>query len=122
MKLINVLDFVEVYEGFKDEKMPFKLAYKLSKLMTSVQHEVEFYKKKLNEILEEFAERDSNGQYQVNESGIRIKVEKKEECARRINELQSLEVDIPANLTVDELDFLSLTPTQTQKVIPFIAE
>ena len=62
MQLKTILGFPNFYNVVKDQKMPIKTAYKLSRLAKSIETEIQFYQEKLREITcddfkEEFCDR-----------------------------------------------------------------
>lgn len=124
MKLGNVLSFAEIYNLVKDQKMPLRVAYKFSKLASRMDTETEFYKTKLQEIVDEYVEKDERGAPVMVDNGMAMKIipGKEEACSAAMNELQNLEIDIEPVFTVDELDGLELTPTQIQNLMPLIIE
>lgn len=124
MKLGNVLSFAEIYNLVKDQKMPLRVAYKFSKLASRMDTETEFYKTKLQEIVDEYVEKDERGAPVMIDNGMAMKIipGKEEACGTAMNELQNLEIDIEPVFTVDELDGLELTPTQIQNLMPLIIE
>ena len=58
--------------------------------------DIEFYQENIQKILDNYAEKDENGNFKSNEesSGIMIKEEKIEQCHKEINDLQSINVEI----------------------------
>lgn len=130
MKLVDTLGFADFYRKVKDKQMPFVTAYKLSKLATRVEEEVQFYRDELTKIINEYSLKDENGNPQRTEDGEGVKLipGKEEECGMKIVELQNVEIDVGTLLTVDELNSFSeynindLTPVEIQSIIPFIQE
>ena len=107
----DVIALREIYPKFKDRYLPIKASYKLAKIFKAVDENYEFYTEKLNEIVNEYAQRDENGNIVQTEGGTGIKVQqnKIEECNEKLNELSELEVDLPdMKLSIDdfgEFDF-----------------
>lgn len=123
MRLVDILGITDVYAEIKDTKMPIALAYKLSKLVTKVDSEVQFYRSKLKEIIDEYAQTNENGEPILDEkNGIKLKPGSEQECAQRITELENLEVEIDQMFTLDELEPLSLTIAQVTTLLPLIKE
>ena len=68
--------------------MPVKTAYRISKLQEAMKKEIEFYQEQYKKIVEEYAEKDEQGNYKVlNENNIKIQPDKIDEAASAINEL-----------------------------------
>lgn len=124
MKLVDVINFRDIYGALYDKQMPIKVAYKLSKLAHKAETESKFYHDKLQEIVDTYVEKDENGQlvYTEDKSAMKIIAGKEEECSKAMTDLQSIEVDIEPCFTIDELDGLELSPLQMQTLYSFIIE
>lgn len=124
MKMYEILDFSKVYNSIKDEKMSIKTAYKLNKLVKKIEEENNFYNIKFHEIIEQYAEKNDQGEYQyIDENSIKIKEGKEQECYKKVSELQNLEIEIP-NITfsIEELGDINLTIDTVNMLMPFIEE
>lgn len=124
MKLIDTFNFSDVYREVKDQKMSIRLAYKFSKLANRVDEEAQFYRTKLQEIIDKYVEKDEDGKPVIIDDGAALKIIKGQEaeCNKAMLELQNIDVDINGNFTVEELEGLELTPAQMQVLLPFISE
>ena len=128
MKMNEVIELSNLYETIKDIKMPLKTSYKFSRLMRQVQTEIEFYQTKFKELVDEYAERDNNGEYIYSDDGQSISIikGKEQECNEKIAELQNLDVDIKdISFSFDELETLenlNLSVAQMSCLIPLIKE
>ena len=124
MKMYEVLDFSKVYDSIKNEKMSIKTAYKLNKLIKKIEEENNFYNIKFHEIIEQYAEKNDQGEYQyIDENSIKIKEGKEQECYKKVSELQNLEIETP-NITfsIEELGDINLTIDTVNMLMPFIEE
>ena len=63
MKMIlkEVLSMQPTLSNLLTQKLPFSLAYKFSKLATKIDENVEFYSKHLHDLIEEYAEKNEEG-------------------------------------------------------------
>lgn len=122
MKLIDVLGFTDFYVAVKDQKMPFKTAYKFYGLAHKIEEQTQFYRDKLNEIINEYSVKDENGNitYSDDGDGIKIIPGKEAECSEKIIELQNLDIDIKPTIEPEELEQFELMPIQIQGIAPFI--
>ena len=122
MKLYQILNLPYVYETILEKNLPFSLAYKLNKLAEAVNKELEFYRNSMTKLIDEYAEKE-NGQPVLLENGdIKIIPEKINECQRRINELQNVEITIDVSFTPEELEPLEMSIKDLQNLMPFIKE
>lgn len=114
-----------VLNKFAEEKLPIKLSYKIMKLLVSLEVELEFYKKQIQEILKDCAVIKEDGQLSMSEDGstIDLKPEKIQEFETRKNELFGMEVEVTDfQFTLEELEHLSLTPKDMYALENFIKE
>ena len=115
MKINKALDYQNLYQRIKDQVISIRLAYKFNKLNNRLIEEIAFYEDSIRKILNQYAKKDENGCFISNEcgDGILIQEEYLEICHRKINELQSIEIDIfDISFTLDELEELKITPAE----------
>lgn len=125
MKFKDVFAFQKLFNNIQNQKLPLRLAYKFTKLNDIISNELCFYQSEFEKILDSYAERDSEGKYIENEAknGIIIKEEFLEECHREIANLQNFEFSIDGIFfTLDELEFLTITPTELKCLYTLIKE
>lgn len=123
MKLNQVLGLPKFYQGVSNKNLPFSLAYKLNKLALRANEELDFYRENMQKIIEEFAERNENGDIiYTTEGDIRIAQENLETCEARITELSNIEVDIDIKFKPSELESLELSINDIQNLMPLIEE
>lgn len=120
----NYLVLSQLLSKWSTEKIPLKLAYKITKLINETQNISEFYKTHFQSIIEQYSAKDAEGNpiYQ-DESSIKIDETKLDECQTAINELMDLQVDFPdIKFTLDELDNFTLTVQEMTSLAPYIEE
>lgn len=109
-------------------KLPILLSYKISKLMKEAEKDVEFYNKKLSEIIKAYAEVDEAGQIvYLDKNSIKIQKGNEEECQKELIALDNLMVSLPTiKLTMTDLETLNshieLTLNETNALLPIIEE
>lgn len=124
MKLYQVLGFPQFYQGIDMNKnLPFALAYKFNKLANKANEEINFYRENMQKIIEEYAERDENGEMIFTDAeNVKLRPDSTEECNKKINELSNIEVDINIKFTPEELSSLELSINDLQTLMPLIEE
>lgn len=125
MKLSQVSNLLRVCNTLQDKPLAVKTAYKFAKIKAKLQEDEEFYSTKLQEIIAKYGKTDDNGNYVMAEDGssIRIKEGMIKDCQKAIEELESIEVELPdIKFTLEELDKLDLTLNQMELFINFIEE
>ena len=82
MNILDALAFQELYQKIKNNRISFKTAYKFNKINLALLPDIEFYQENIQKILDNYAEKDENGNFKSNEesSGIMIKEEKIEQA------------------------------------------
>ena len=120
----QIINFRDNGGFFANAHLPLKGAYKLNKIRKAVDKEAEFYAEKFKEIVETYARKDENGEYEFSEDGSQILIKEGmvAECNQAIEDLQNLEIEIENyNLTIDDLgDDLECTPDQLEALMPFM--
>lgn len=125
LKITKALDLEAFKSQINKQKVPIKLAFKFSKLFSKLEESTNFYREKLQEIIDTYAERDENGDMvPANDgTGVQIQKDKIAECQEQLNELTSLEVEVPdITFTLDELEPFNLSIEQFDVLLPFITE
>lgn len=125
MKMYEILNLSGIYESIKNEKMPIKTAYKLSKLIKTIEEEDQFYRTKFQELIEEYGEKDENGQYVLinNDTSVKIIDGKQKECSEKMNDLQNIEVKTPdIKFALEELESINMTVEMITALMPFIED
>lgn len=125
LKITKALDLEAFKSQINKQKVPIKLAFKFSKLFSQIEESTNFYREKLQEIIDTYAERDENGDMvPANDgTGVQIQKDKIAECQEQLNELTSLEVEVPdITFTLDELEPFNLSIEQFDVLLPFITE
>lgn len=106
MKLIDKVAANRVLTEHVNDKLPVFIAYKLMKLLKGLKEDVNFYRTKMSEIIDEYAEKDPNGQaLQSQNGGVIIQNGKVDECNAKIKELEEMPVEDNGDIkfALDEL-------------------
>lgn len=104
--------------------MPIKLAYRLSKLASAVEIEINFYRSKVQELIDKYGVKDEKGQPVLTEQGgIQIQKEFQAECQKALNELDSLEIELKFEpFSIEDFDNFDISPEDFQGILPFLAD
>ena len=106
---MKLIDKVAANRGLMEhvnDKLPVFIAYKLMKLLKGLEEDVNFYRTKMSEIIDEYAEKDPNGQaLQSQNGGGIIQNGKVDECNAKIKELEEMPVEDNGDIkfALDEL-------------------
>lgn len=125
VKMSDVLDLSILYSKIKTKNFPIKTLYKFSKLFKAINEEKEFYSNNLQSIIDNYAERDEEGNYVQLDNGnaVKIQEDKIPEAQAKINELVALSVDVPdVTFTIEELESADFTVEEFNLFLPFISE
>lgn len=112
MKLIDKVAANRALMEHINDKLPVFVAYKLMKLLKSLEEDVNFYRTKMSEIIDEYAEKDPNGQaLQSQHGGVIIQNGKADECNTKIKELENMEVEDNSNIkfVLEELSSINFS-------------
>ncbi len=125
LKMSNIILLKGVCENLKSQKTSVKTAYKISKILSAVEKEFEFYQTKFVEIINEYAEKDENGQPIMTDSGngVKISPEKITEAQTKMFELEAIETELNITpLSLDELEGLEISISDMQNLSCIIEE
>lgn len=116
IKMSTIIALKGVCENLKSQKTSVKTAYKISKILNTIEKEFTFYQTKFTEIINEYSEKDENGQpILINDGqGVKIDPSRLIEAQTKLTELEDLEVEIESNLTIDELEGLEISISDMQ--------
>lgn len=116
IKMSTIIALKGVCENLKSQKTSVKTAYKISKILNTIEKEFTFYQTKFTEIINEYSEKDENGQpILINDGqGVKIEPTRLMEAQTKLTELEDLEVEIESNLTIDELEGLEISISDMQ--------
>lgn len=125
MKMYEIIDFTNLYEKIKDDKMSLKTAYKFSRLMRQLEKEIGFYQTEFAKVLQTYAKKDSNGNVIIGDDGDSVEIiEGKEiECNTKILELRNLDVEVKdVHFALEELENLNLTISELSCILSLIED
>lgn len=110
-------------EKLQPLSLSFKTKYQLTKLATSLDKNLEFYQNSFRQIIEDYAEKDENGEIKFvdeNKQQISIPQEKIKECNEKFASLSEVQYDMP-DIELDENCFNDLEVDLTYAEIDAIS-
>ena len=123
MTIENVYRARAALNKISHSAMPAKTAYKISKLSNFLKDDANFYTERLSQIIEQYGEKDENGEPVISGNGYKIQEDKTDECAAAIKELSGIEATVPdAKIYLSELDGVELSPDDIAAIYAFIEE
>lgn len=125
LKMQDILGFTAFYDTVKSQKLSMKTAYRLAQLAKAVDGELQFYREKLQTIVQEFGEMDENGQPvpTADGNGIKLRPGTEAECFIAMKELQEIEVTLPdIKFHIEDFGDVELSTAEIGTVLPFIEE
>lgn len=114
----------EICLKLASKTLPIKTSYKLAKVLLKLEQEVNFYKNQYLLLLKNYGDTDADGNFitGVGDS-IKIKEGMEEECSKKIQELDSLEIELPDfELELNDLEGIELSAAEVAILVPFIKE
>lgn len=108
----------------KSMNFSIQTQYKFLKISKVVENELEIYEEQKESLIQSYAEFDDKGQLIISEQGgIKIKQDCLEDCARKIEEINALQITFPdIYFSLDELEPLGLTLGELELLEPFIKD
>lgn len=123
MKIVKIVQVKEVFNSHFQEKLSPSLSYKIYKLCKLAEQEEAFYNQKMNEIIEEFAQRNDQGNIESDNGHIKIQTERIDEANQAVRDLQSVDIEVPSvKFTLDELSEIKLSVADIMALDEFIVD
>lgn len=125
LQMQEIINFSVFYDVVKTQKVGIKTAYKLAQLSRAIETEMQFYREKLQSIILEYGQLDSNGLPIPTDDGggVKLRAGVEAKCFSAIEELQSIEVTLPdIKFTFEEFENVELTVEEMNAAMPFWAE
>lgn len=125
IRLSQIIALSPVYADIKATVLPPLTAYKFTKFFNSVQENATFYSNELNKIINEYAEKDADGNVVPleNGDGVKLQHDKIKEAQIAISDLMNLMVDVvDIKFSFAELEKVKLSLEQFELFLPFIAD
>lgn len=123
VQMYEILNSNKLFEELQEQKLPIRVAYKLNKISDAIAKEIKFYTDSLAKITTEYSVKDETGRPVIEDGGVRIIPESLEECQGKLEELNSLTLELDAPyLTLDELDTLEVSFSNMKILSKFITE
>ena len=125
--VITMAELVNFYQKnaiFSNKVLPLKGAFKINRIKKDIEKDYAFYQEKFKEILEEYAERDDAGNIQFSEDGEQIMIKEGMigDCSDRLEELNSIEIEIDNyDFNIEELGDIDCTPEELEILMPFLS-
>jgi hypothetical protein len=120
----QALSFKRFAQTIEQHKFPLRTAFRISVIRRGVETNLNFYFEELSKLLEEYAVKDENGKFEVDEHGnYKVIPDKIPECNEKINALLNFEFEIEASkLALEDLESLELSVEELASIYPFIEE
>ena len=125
LKMQDILGFSAFYETVKSQKLSMKIAYRLAQLAKAIDGELQFYREKLHAIIQEYGEKDEEGNPVSTEdgNGIKLRPGTDTQCIAAMHELQMLDVVLPdIKFHLEDFGDIELSMTEMTAILPFIEE
>ena len=118
MKLKELIQLRQILGALANQKMSIKSSYSIARFISQTNDAEIIYNQKIQELINEFGDRDQQNKFKTDENGsISIKEGKEQECNDKIAEIDNFEIDVP-QLTISEKDIdnldskIELTPVE----------
>ena len=118
MKLKELIQLRQILGALANQKMSIKSSYSIARFISQTNDAEIIYNQKIQELINEFGDRDEQNKFKTDKNGsISIKEGKEQECNDKIAEIDNFEIDVP-QLTISEKDIdnldskIELTPAE----------
>ena len=116
----NLKQLNELFTSKSSLHFSINTQYKILKLKKQLSSELEIYNQQLSS-LQDYFERDEDGNFIQYQGGVKVKQEFLEECQSKIFEINETEISLPdLYFSLEELEPLNLTLGEHELLDPFI--
>lgn len=126
LKLINLLEINTFYQKIRQNtSLPIKTKFQLNKLYLEILPQVQFYENELNLLIQEYCQRDEQGNPVQTENGIAILSDKTNEFSGKIIKLQEMEVETNSySFSINDFEVISneVSPEDILALMPYLIE
>ena len=123
MKLSQIEPLKETLLNISQKELPFRLAYKVSKLSEKIEKDYFFFTEEVQKIIVKYAERDEKGEIAFEGNNVKIQRDLIEQAEKDLKELDEVETEeINVSFTLEELESLNIKPLEVSALMPFIKE
>ena len=125
LKMYEIIDLPNILGKLKEQKLPFKTAYKTVLLTQEVQKHVDFYQETFRNLLMEYGKKDEQGNLVPTSDGqgVLLVEETMSEAYQKLGELRDLEVELPdTKFSVDDFGSIEISPEEMMVIMPFVCE
>lgn len=125
LKMQQIIDFPGFFEKVKSQKLPFKVAYRLTLLAKEIEKHINFYQESFRGLLLEFGKKDEDGNLVPTSDGqgIQLAPDSMDAAYEKLSELQELEVSLPdTKFSLSDFETVELSTEEIYVIIPFIEE
>lgn len=123
MKISSIETLKPTLLILSQKDLPFRLSYKVSKLLDKVEKDSQFYTEKLRNIIQKYAMRDENGEIILEGENVKIEFTSVAAAEKELADLNDIDIEDPnIFFTIDEFEGLEIKPSELQGLLPFIKE
>lgn len=123
MKISNIENLKPTLLILSQKDLPFRLSYKVSKLLDKVEKDSQFYTEKLRNIIQKYAKRDENGEIVFEGDNVKIAPSSLAAAEKELADLNDIDIEDPnIFFTLDEFEGLEIKPSELTGLLPFIKE
>ena len=122
-KMYQAAELAPILTKLKEAKLPFKISYGIAMLALEIEKSLNYYNTQLRDMLNYYGEHDENGGLISTEDGggIFLRPELKDEAYQKLEELGSLDIELPDyKFNLDAFGDIEISPQEMLILMPFI--
>lgn len=85
---------VQVLNNISNKQLPVRSSYAIAKNIETINNELKIFEKEKMKIINEYAEKDENGENKILNNRFVFKQDTEDECNKKYNELLDIETEI----------------------------
>lgn len=121
VNLYNIISSSSVFTKMLNQEFNGKQAFIISRLLKAISEESAFFNKIREDMLKKYADKNTQGEYIVNNGVIQISEENKQKFTKELDELLNTSCSLNAEpIPFEWLEEIKLTPTELYLIEPFL--
>lgn len=101
--------------------IPIQTAFDIAQVLDKCQCSMEFYQQQMSKFLQQYAEKNDDGSYVINNGSIKLKADCIEMGTQQLHELENTKITLDIKpFKLDQLATLNLTIQEVQILMPII--
>lgn len=121
LTLSQLVNINKILSSKSAMSIPIQTAFDIAQVLDKCQCSMEFYQQQMSKFLQQYAEKNDDGSYVINNGSIKLKADCVEMGTQQLHELENTKITLDIKpFKLDQLATLNLTIQEVQILMPII--